>query len=372
MSPRRIKREIYSRERSASPRIVKKEIFSHERSSSPPKSKPRSRRSRSPDTRFPKESPHRSVKTERDPTTGSSAFSENRDIRDSHQGVTSTQEPSHRDIKPSGNLADPFAAPAVDLSKVKIEPTEYSLESFEQLQTYSASRGGGLKAEPNVTFELPIDASVRNAGALLEAPPAVAEPSASLPDPHQASMDVKYESAEDFVGNLADISQASLFPDMCRDVESPPSSSKTPAEAKEVPAAPSNVNSSHTEGYSSGMESEESFSDVERAVPGVPVGVDSVVKKELKKYVKYFVPRDKFKDAVIKEVGPYLKKFYKKHQISKEDYKEIFKKVIKKVCTSSSEKKRLVCTKAIHRLCHTYVKRARIQIKLDCKFGEGS
>lgn len=85
---------------------------------------------------------------------------------------------------------------------------------------------------------------------------------------------------------------------------------------------------------------------------------------------KYFVENSKFKDAVVKEVGSYLKKFYRKHQISKEDYKEIFKKLMKKICKSSSEPKRLVCVRSIYKLSDFYVQKARQQIKKDCMFSD--
>lgn len=93
-------------------------------------------------------------------------------------------------------------------------------------------------------------------------------------------------------------------------------------------------------------------------------------RKVKEKLPKFFVDNAKFQDAVVKEVGSHLKKFYKKHQVSKEDYKEIFKKVMKKICKSSSEPRRLVCVRSIRKLCDFYVQKARLQIKKDCMFSD--
>ncbi|XP_028968025.1 PHD and RING finger domain-containing protein 1-like [Galendromus occidentalis] len=289
--------------------------------------------------------------------------------RDNDETCDSSSHRGHREQREVPRSSDKrYSAPVLDLSRIKIEPVDYSAP--QPPQTSSTTIEVHMEAEPTVKSEVSDDAPIGDLDNVGR-PLGLDDGSFPLVDQLKASPTVKYESAEDFVGPETKFSQATELPKPWGDMELRQVSSNS-ADASDALLPQSTVNFSHTEGYSSGMESEESFSDVERAVPGVPTDADTIKKKEPRKYVKYFVSREKFKDAVIKEVGPYLKKFYKKHQISKEDYKEIFKKVIKKVCTSSSEKKRLVCTKAIHRLCHTYVKRARIQIKLDCKFGEGT
>lgn len=307
------------------------------------------RRSRSPDRdqTHRKDNSQRTVKEERN-SPDRFLPTENQSLPDAPQINPSADERSHGEMKSPEDVSPAISTATVDLSRVKTEPVEYS-------PTFS---------EPDNPLEPSLVSDIR----VKTEPRPEPESSSKTPVPIVPPVDGLSSEAADQAADSHVVKSEPLesFPERGEALAEMPSS----VGANDVSVAQSATNSSHMEGYSSGMDSEESISDVERAAPGVVVEEKPVVKSEPKKYVKYFVPREKFKDAVIKEVGPYLKKFYKKHQISKEDYKEIFKKVIKKVCTSSSEKKRLVCTKAIHRLCHTYVKRARIQIKLDCKFGD--
>ena len=348
-----------------SPIRVEKGRFSLEASSSPvrgpteSKSDHRRSQTESRDSLDRKGSLHRSIKKEAKLPAPSSSF-EDREISDSRPSFAMSDLRSQEDSTFDGRDAVPAGLPLVDLSRVKAEPTEYSPHRSEQPQTWVVSQK--VQLWPELTVET---ASVPSM-----VPPPDAEHLAVLPRTIHESIKIKKEIAEDPVNDIAESSQSEV-PSYFGGASVLPEATLRADQSNKTSATQSNSNTSHTEGYSSGMDSEESLSDVERAVPGQFAEKEPIVKKEPRNYVKYFVPKENFKDAVIKEVGPYLKKFYKKHQISKEDYKEIFKKVIKKVCTSSSEKKRLVCTKAIHRLCHTYVKRARIQIKLDCKFGEG-